>query len=93
MPYSYGKHCDGAEPGQAFSAENASSCPDRTDCEDVNGDAILMAGSAQSRARGREMGVRSFSYAHASTPIGWVGAHACTANKPVLGWIIRTTEC
>jgi hypothetical protein len=44
VPYSYGKHCDGAEPGQGFSAENASSCPDRADCEDVNGDAILMAG-------------------------------------------------
>merc|ERR1719247_2331152 len=47
--YSYGKHCDGFQPGENVELKGKSSlevfkCPDRTDCSQVNGDAILMAG-------------------------------------------------
>merc|ERR1712185_374845 len=43
VPFSYGKHCEGFAPGQPAGVDVAS-CPDREDCENVNGDAILMAG-------------------------------------------------
>merc|ERR1711990_546705 len=49
VEHSYGKHCDGFAPGQSQSSMVKSifeiiQCPDRTDCQNVNGDAILMAG-------------------------------------------------
>lgn len=49
IKYSYGKHCDGFEPGEDVEKKGKShldvlECPDRTDCSTVNGDAILMAG-------------------------------------------------
>jgi hypothetical protein len=50
IKYSYGKHCAGFSPGQDLEAIGAKTlaelfmCPDRLDCNDVNGDAILMAG-------------------------------------------------
>jgi hypothetical protein len=49
LKYSYGKHCDGFEPGEDVEKKGISwpellKCPDRADCSKVNGDAILMAG-------------------------------------------------
>lgn len=49
IKHSYGKHCDGFEPGEDVEAKgkhqlDVFNCPDRTDCSSVNGDAILMAG-------------------------------------------------
>merc|ERR1711907_785770 len=49
IEYSYGKHCSGFLPGQTPEAIGLNmldiyKCPDRTDCDYVNGDAILMAG-------------------------------------------------
>jgi hypothetical protein len=47
--YSYGKHCEGFEPGETVEWKGLSQvevlkCPERTDCDNLNGDAILMAG-------------------------------------------------
>jgi hypothetical protein len=51
IPHSYGKHCPNSNAGAPVSPPvageppgNALLCPDRTDCEDVNNDALLMSG-------------------------------------------------
>merc|ERR1719506_796599 len=50
IKYSYGKHCAGHSAGADLEASGDKTqlqiyaCPDRTDCSNVNGDAILMAG-------------------------------------------------
>lgn len=48
IKYSYGKHCPGFQAGEDVEANisylEVLKCPDRTDCEKVNGDAILMSG-------------------------------------------------
>lgn len=46
VKYSYGKHCDGYLAGEdvELSLLQVFRCPDRTDCQNLNGDALLMAG-------------------------------------------------
>lgn len=44
IPFSYGKHCSGFDPGQEVEGLDMTACPDRLDCDEVNGDALLMAG-------------------------------------------------
>jgi len=50
IKYSYGKHCDGFKAGEDVEKTagkhmaDVLACPDRTDCDNTNGDAILMAG-------------------------------------------------
>jgi len=44
IPHSYGKNCSMLSPGAAVNKSDALLCPDRTDCENVNNDALLMSG-------------------------------------------------
>jgi hypothetical protein len=44
IPHSYGKHCSNATAGAPVNRSDALLCPDRTDCADVNNDALLMSG-------------------------------------------------
>merc|ERR1712054_126775 len=44
IPHSYGKNCTNLTPGARVNNSAAMLCPDRTDCENVNNDALLMSG-------------------------------------------------
>ena len=44
IPHSYGKNCSMLSPGVAVNKSDALLCPDRTDCVNVNNDALLMSG-------------------------------------------------
>jgi hypothetical protein len=44
IPHSYGKNCSTLAPGARVNRSEALLCPDRTDCENVNNDALLMSG-------------------------------------------------
>jgi hypothetical protein len=44
IPHSFGKNCSTLDPGAPVSRSEALLCPDRTDCENVNNDALLMSG-------------------------------------------------
>jgi hypothetical protein len=44
IPHSYGKNCSTLSPGARVNKSEALVCPDRTDCENVNNDALLMSG-------------------------------------------------
>jgi hypothetical protein len=44
IPHSYGKNCSTLAPGAAVNKSDALLCPDRTDCENLNNDALLMSG-------------------------------------------------
>ena len=44
IPHSYGKNCTDLTPGAPVDKTAALLCPDRTDCDNVNNDALLMSG-------------------------------------------------